>query len=122
MYDGVIIREVPEIDNFVTDPWTLAEDCRHGRTRTAPVFLCGQQAVDVCLGQDGNADIPRSDRLPVRQGVGVKMCYGVAKTFRKYTRVDAVTGVPVVAPPVAGADNLIQTGMVTGFFSSVNPT
>ena len=50
MYDGVIIREVPEIDNFVTSPWLL-HNVGAATSRVAPVFLCGQQAVMFAWGK-----------------------------------------------------------------------
>jgi hypothetical protein len=58
-YDGVIIREVPEIGNFIDGNTTLSQStdwsslatAGNGSTRVSPVFLCGQQAVGYGLGQ-----------------------------------------------------------------------
>ncbi len=106
IYDGVIVREVPEIDSFVTDVWTSSIDGNlktggNSSTRVAPVFFCGQSALAMPWAK---LPVPttRSDTdYDFIKGVGVKMCYGVGKVFQK----DA-------------SSNLVQWGMVTGFFSA----
>jgi hypothetical protein len=113
MYDGVIIREVPEIDNFVTSPWAL-HDAGASSSRVAPVFLCGQQAVMFAWGKMATPTFRDQTDYQFVRGVGVKMCYGIAKTFR----------IPRRNFDTAEVTNtkLVQTGMVTGLFSAVLPT
>ena len=110
MYDGVIIREVPEIDNFVTAPWKL-HAAGAGTSRTAPVFLCGQQAVMFAWGKMATPTFRDQTDYQFVRGVGVKMCYGVAKTFR-------IPRANFTSPGTAK----VQTGMVTGIFSAATPT
>jgi hypothetical protein len=109
MYDGVIIREVPEIDNFVTAPWKL-HAAGAGTSRTAPVFLCGQQAVMMAWGKMATPTFRDETDYQFIRGVGVKMCYGVAKTFR-------IPRANFTSP----GTKLVQTGMVTGIFSAATP-
>lgn len=109
MYDGVIIREVPEIDNFVTTPWNLNDVIAN---RVAPVFLCGQQAVMFAWGKMATPTFRDQTDYQFVRGVGVKMCYGIAKTFR----------VPRAAPHSGAGTNKVQTGMVTGFFAAAAPS
>ena len=109
IYDGVIIREVPEIDNFVTAPWKL-HAAGAGTSRTAPVFLCGQQAVMFAWGKMATPTFRDQTDYQFVRGVGVKMCYGVAKTFR----------IPRATPNGSGTAK-VQTGVVTGIFSAATP-
>jgi len=109
MYDGVIIREVPEIDNFVTAPWKL-HAAGAGTSRVAPVFLCGQQAVMMAWGKMATPTFRDETDYQFIRGVGVKMCYGVAKTFR-------IPRANFTSP----GTKLVQTGMVTGLFSAATP-
>jgi hypothetical protein len=108
MYDGVIIREVPEIDNFVTNPWHLDDIIAN---RVAPVFLCGQQAVMFAWGKMATPTFRDQTDYQFVRGVGVKMCYGIAKTFR----------VPRAAPHDSAGTKKVQTGMVTGLFAAATP-
>lgn len=103
IYDGVIIREVPEIDDFVTNTWTTLLTAGAASARVNPVFLCGQSAVAMPWAR---MPVPteRSDTdYDFITGVGVKMCYGVAKVFKKQ--------------PMDGTA-LKQWGVVTGFFAN----
>lgn len=103
MYDGVIIREVPEIDDFVDTVWTTLATGGASSIRTCPVFLCGQQAAAIGWGQMARNTERREDDYGFIKGVGVEMAYGTGKVFKKH-----------------GASNrLVQWGMVTGFFSAV---
>jgi hypothetical protein len=108
MYDGVIIREVPEIDNFVPT-WEL-DVAGASSSRVAPVFLCGQQAVMMAWGKMATPTFRDQTDYQFVRGVGVKMCYGLAKTFR----------IPRQNFTSAGT-KLVQTGMVTGLFSAATP-
>lgn len=107
MYEGVIIREIPEIDDFVTNVWTDLLTAGNGTTRVAPVFLCGQSAVAVPWAQMPTPTTRDETDYQFIKGVGVKMCYGVGKVFKKH--------------PMSGSV-LKQFGMVTGFFSAENPS
>ncbi len=106
IYDGVIVREVPEIDSFVTDVWTSSIDGNlktggNSSTRVAPVFFCGQSALAMPWAKLPMPTTRSDTDYDFIKGVGVKMCYGVGKVFQK-----------------DGSNNLVQWGMVTGFFSA----
>jgi hypothetical protein len=103
LYNGVIIREVPEISAYVTNVWTTLTTAGAGSTRVEPVFLCGQQALVLGWGQRPRDTYRKEDDYDFIKGVGVEMAYGVAKLFKKH--------------PMAGTA-LKQLGVVTGFFSA----
>ena len=105
-WDGVIVREVPEIDNFVDDVWKSGTDgnLKTGgdtSSRVAPVFFCGQSALAMPWAKMPTPTTRDTTDYQFIKGVGVKMCYGLAKVFQK----DA-------------SSNLVQWGVVNGFFSS----
>jgi hypothetical protein len=105
LYDGVIIRQVPQIDTFVDNLWLspIAGNLKTGglsSTRLSPVFFCGQQAACMPWGQAPRATIRKEDDYGFKQGNGIEMAYGVAKMFKKVS------------------SKLVQWGMVTGFFYS----
>ncbi len=105
MWDGIIVRQVPEISGFVTDIWTQFKTAGASATvRTEPVFLCGQQAAAFCWGQMARPTERKEDDYGFVTGVGIDMAYGVAKMFKKGS--------------ANGASALTQWGMVTGFFAS----
>lgn len=104
-WDGVIIREVPEIDSFVNDVWTasITGNLKTGgdsSSRVAPVFLCGQSALSMPWAQMPTPTFRDQTDYQFVKGAGIKMCYGVAKNFFKVS------------------SSLKQWGVVTGFFSS----
>lgn len=106
MYDGVIVREVPEIDSFVTNTWTSSIDGNlktggDSSSRVAPVFLCGQSALAMPWAKMPTPTFRDETDYQFIKGVGVKMCYGVAKVFQKDSNSD-----------------LTQWGVVNGFFSA----
>lgn len=104
IYDGVIIREVPEISSFVTNVWTtLLTAGASGTTRVEPVFLCGQQAAVFGWGQMAKPTFRKEDDYGFITGVGVEMAYGVSKMFKKH--------------PMDGTA-LKQWGMLTGFYAT----
>jgi hypothetical protein len=105
IYDGVIIREVPEIDAFVDTVWTSLLTAGNGSSRVAPVFFCGQSAVAMPWAQMASPTFRDETDYQFVKGVGVQMCYGVAKMFKKHS-----------------STKLVQFGMATGFFSAVGPT
>jgi hypothetical protein len=110
IYDGVIVREVPEIDSFVQTPWGLHDDGvgatgspSTGGTRCNPVFLCGQSAVAMAWAQMAHPTERKEDDYGYLKGVGVEMMYGVGKLFKKHPKASAP---------------LKQWGVVTGFFGN----
>ena len=102
IYDGVIVREMPEISIYVTDVWTSLLTAGNSSSRVEPVFLCGQQAATVAWGQMAKPTTRKEDDYGFIKGVGVEMAYGIAKIFKKH--------------PMDGT-NLKQWGVFTGFFS-----
>lgn len=105
-YDGVIIREVPEIDSFVDSTWDSGIDGNlktGGDTtgRVAPVFLCGQSALAMPWAKMPTPTFRDETDYQFIKGAGVKMCYGIAKVFQKDSNSD-----------------LTQWGVVNGFFSA----
>jgi N4-gp56 family major capsid protein len=105
LWDGVIVREVPEIDGFVDNIWTasITGNLKTGgdsSSRVAPVFLCGQNAVAMPWAKMPTPTFRDQTDYQFVRGAGVKMCYGVAKTFFK------------------SSTNLVQWGVVNGFFSA----
>lgn len=112
LYDGVIIRKVPEISMRTTDTWTsLASASVSGRVE--PVFLCGQQAATIAFGQMAKPTFRKEDDYGFITGSGVEMAYGVAKNFMKTAMYG--TNVSTGAQFVTNANALVQWGMVTGF-------
>lgn len=101
IYDGVIIRQVPEISSFVTNVWTTLTTAGTASARVEPVFLCGQQAAAMCWGQMAKPTFRKEDDYGFVTGAGIEMAYGVAKIFKKHH-----------------GSNLKQFGMATGFFAS----
>lgn len=103
IYDGVIVRQVPEISNFVTNVWTTLKTAGTGSVRVEPVFLCGQQAVAFAWGQMPKPTFRKEDDYGFITGTGIEMAYGVSKMFKKH---------PMSSTP------LKQWGVATGFFGS----
>jgi hypothetical protein len=101
LFDGVVIREVPEISGMVTDVWTFLTTAGATTGRVEPVFLCGQQAAVMAWGQMAKPTFRKEDDYGFITGAGVEMAYGVSKMFKKH--------------PGTGT-NLKQWGVVTGFF------
>lgn len=103
LYDGLIVRKVPEISRYVTDVWTSLKTAGSGSTRVEPVFLCGQQAAVVAYGQMMKPTFRKEDDYGFISGTGIEACYGVSKMFKKH-------------PINTGGTDLIQWGVATGFF------
>ena len=70
VYDGVIIREIPEIEDLPT----LATDRYRG-------YLCGAQAVHVAWAQRTRTTIKKEDDYGYRYGVGFEELRKVDKIF-----------------------------------------
>ena len=103
IYDGIIVRQVPEISRFVTSVWTTLLTAGASSARVEPVFLCGQQAAVMAIGQMPKPTFRAEDDYGFITGTGIEMAYGVAKMFKKH--------------PKAGT-KLVQWGVATGFFAS----
>ena len=102
LYDGVIVREVPEISLFVSNVWTTLKTAGAASARVEPVFLCGQQALAMAWGQMARPTFRKEDDYGFITGTGIEMAYGVGKIFTK----------------PSGGTKLIQRGMATGFFAA----
>lgn len=102
IYDGVIIREIPEITTYVSDVWTTLKTAGASSSRVSPVFFCGQQAAVMAWGQMARPTFRKEDDYDFIKGVGVEMAYGISKVFKK---------------PQSGT-KLVQWGVLTGFFST----
>ena len=131
LYDGVIIRKVPEISTFVDNTWTGMSTAAGtfssgGGTaasssgRTEPVFLCGQQAAALCFGQMAKPTFRKEDDYGFITGTGIEMAYGIGKMFKKGNMYIPGTSSLVSAASGnnsgGGATSLTQWGVVTGFF------
>ena len=101
--DGMIIREVPEISQYVSNVWTSLLTAGGSTSRVEPVFVCGQQAAVLGWGQMAKPTSRKEDDYGFIQGEGIEMAYGVSKMFKKH--------------PMDGTD-LKQWGVVTAFVSA----
>jgi len=109
IYDGVIVRQVPEISRFVTNVWTTLKTAGTSSARVEPVFLCGQQALSFAIGQMPKPTFRAEDDYGFITGTGIEMAYGISKNFKKmkYPQLSTQT-----------TSSLIQWGVCTGFFAS----
>jgi Protein of unknown function (DUF4043) len=105
IYDGVIVRQIPEISRFVTNVWTNLLTAGTASARVEPVFLLGQQAAVFGWGQMVRPTFRKEDDYGFITGVGIEMAYGVAKMFKKHPTTSST---------------LKQWGVVTGFFASAS--
>jgi len=103
IFDGIIVRQVPEISSFVTSTWTNMLTAGTTSNRTEPVFLCGQQAAALAWGKMAHPTFRKEDDYQFLTGVGIEMCYGAVKMYSEHPM---------------GSSNLVQSGVVTGFYSS----
>lgn len=101
IYRGVIVREIPEIDDFCT----LTGAGASGTTDVAPIFLCGQNAIALGWGQMPKPTERAEDDYGFIIGRGVESVYGVGKVF-------------TARDPDAATKELIQWGIVTIFVAS----
>ena len=76
LYNGVIIREVPELSTRLPVFYKTA-----GNTgiRVAPAHLCGQGAMAWCWGKMPTPTFRREDDYQYIRGAGIKMAYGIGK-------------------------------------------
>lgn len=89
IYDGVIIREIPEIG--------VLSGVGASSIDVAPVFMMGAQALGIAWGQEPKMTRKKEDDYGFAEGRGIEECLGVEKMV--YNDKDH--------------------GLVTGFFASV---
>lgn len=102
IYNGIIIREVPELDIRLPVTYQTAGS---GGIQVAPIFLCGQSAMAWAWGKMPTPTFLKEDDYQFYRGVGVMMAYGMAKIFKKTL-----------------AGNLREWGVFTAVFASANDT
>jgi N4-gp56 family major capsid protein len=102
LYNGVIIREVPELDVRLPVTYTTAGA---SAIQVAPTFLCGQSAMAWCWGRMPVPTFLKEDDYQFFRGVGVMMAYGLKKIAKKNP-----------------AGNYKEWGVFTGYFASANDT
>lgn len=96
MYDGIVIREIPEIQNLGTVGASSAN--------VGVAYLCGAQALSYAIAKRQRI-IQDTDDYGAAVGVGVEMWDGIAKTYFGSGAADTTT------PK--------QNGIATGFFAYV---
>jgi hypothetical protein len=124
LYDGIIVRKIPEISTLVTSAsggWdALVSGGVSGRIE--PVFLCGQQAAVIGFGQMAKPTFRKEDDYGFITGTGIEMAYGIAKMFKKHAMyipgTETLNSAGSGNTSGGGASSLVQWGTVTGFFSA----
>jgi len=96
VYDGVIHREVPEIDAIAASGTYNLNGVGASSADVRPVFLCGQQAIGIAWGQEPTPQTDLTKDYKFRPGVAIEELLGVKKM----------------------AFNSKQHGMVTAFFAA----
>jgi hypothetical protein len=96
--DGVIHREIPEID---TRAPTFYATAGNSSAAVRPVWMCGQSAMAMAFGQMAKPTQLDNTDYGFNQGVGVEAAYGIAKMFKKTT-----------------GGLLKEWGIATGFFAA----
>ena len=97
--DGVIHREIPEIDTRAPAFYTTAG--ASGTTEVRPVWMCGQSAMVMAYGQMAKPTQLDNTDYQFNTGVGIETAYGVGKMFKKTT-----------------VGLLKEWGVATGFFAA----
>lgn len=108
-YDGVIIREIPEIGDFIDSAfgsdWSSLATAGGGTTRVSPAFFCGAQAVGYGLGQRPRIIVDRLTDYEFQPGTAVELKHDIKKAFFDDN-------------PSGTSSQHVQHGMVTGFYSA----
>jgi len=94
MYQGVIIREVPELDQL------LLPGAGGSGADLAMGFFCGQSAIAVGIGQSPTPRVDYDEDYGFRPAVAIEELRGVKKTSFggvQYGMVTSITAVPVQA-------------------------
>jgi len=96
VYDGVIIKEIPEIDIFIDgdssgSPWdgvwganATGDSLATGGDSSSRVgvgFFCGAQAVMFGIGRDAQFKRSKEDDYEFQKGVALQMKHDIRKTF-----------------------------------------
>jgi len=81
LYNGMIIREIPEMDVRLPTTYTTAGNAA---IQIAPVWLVGQSAMAWCWGRMPTPTFLKEDDYQFFRGVGIMMAYGM-KTIAKLT-------------------------------------
>lgn len=76
LYNGMIIREIPEMDIRLPVTYTTAGA---SSIQIAPVFMCGQGAMAWLWGRMPTPTFLKEDDYQFFRGVGVMMAYGLKK-------------------------------------------
>ena len=95
MYLGVVIREIPEIDDLL-----LLQGAGGSGADLAMGFFCGQSALAVGYGQRTTVQEDRTEDYNFRPGMAVEELRGIAKTSfggSQYGIVTSITAVPAQA-------------------------
>jgi N4-gp56 family major capsid protein len=85
IYDGVIIREIPEIP-------VQANAGNGGTVDVAPTFLCGAQAVALAWGQEPKSTKKAETDYGFATGIGIEECRGIEKIVFNQKDHGMVTG------------------------------
>lgn len=96
LYDGIIHREVPEIDDVAAAGTYNLTAVGASSADVRPVFLCGAQAVGIAWGQEPTPRTDMQKDYQFRPGVAIEELLGVKKL----------------------AFNGVQQGMVSCFFAA----
>jgi len=94
LYDGIIHREVPEIDDVAANGTYSMNAIGASSADVRPVFLCGAQAVGIAWGQEPTPRTDLTKDYSFRPGVAIEELLGVKKL----------------------CFNGVQQGMVSAFF------
>lgn len=78
IYDGLIHREVPEIDDVVSTGTYNLDGKGNSSADVRPIFVCGVQSVGVAWGQEPTPRQQTTD-YDFRQGVAIEELLGVKK-------------------------------------------
>ncbi|MFZ5667955.1 MAG: DUF4043 family protein [Pseudomonadota bacterium] len=79
IYDGVIHREVPEIDTIAGAGTYQLDGVGASSCDVRPVFVCGQQAAGIAWGQEPTPKTDFSKDYGFRPGVSIEELRGVKK-------------------------------------------
>ena len=101
VYDGVIYREIPEMDQRL-----LQVGVGSGSVDIAPVILCGQSAMGLVLGQEAKPTRRDETDYGFLKGVGIEAQYGIGKIAKAPTSSAGTVG------------DLKDWGIVTGFVAA----
>ena len=81
IYDGILFREVPEIDTIAAQTGYGFNGAGASSADTRPCFLCGAQALAVAWGQEPQIQTDLQKDYKFRPGVAIEELLGVNKVF-----------------------------------------